>query len=139
MRDMPRRHLVLWDGDCGVCGRAIQWLEMHDRRHRFETMAFQQCPSPPMTPELRQACQEALHVLTVDGQVLRAGRACVFIIRVLGWRNAARVLSIPPFAFATEIGYRLVASNRRHISRAFGWEACALPLSSTSPSAVDEP
>lgn len=136
---MPRRHLVLWDGDCGVCGRAIQWLEKHDRRHRFEAMAFQECPSPPMTSELREECQSALHVLTVDGQVLRAGRACVFIVGVLGWRNAARVLSLQPFAFATELGYKLVAANRRHLSRAFGWQACAIPSSTATASAVDEP
>lgn len=129
MRDMPRRHLVLWDGDCGVCGRAIQWLEARDRRGRFETMPYQQCPSPPMTPELHEACGRALHVISVDGEVLRAGVACLFILRVLGWRNAARVLSLPPFLAATEVGYRLVAANRRHISRLFGWDACAIPQS----------
>lgn len=127
MRDMPRRHLVLWDGDCGVCGRAIQWLEARDRRRRFDTMPYQQCPSPPMTPELRDACSRALHVISVEGEVLRAGAACLFVLRVLGWRNAARVLSLPPLLVATELGYRLVAANRRHISRLFGWDACALP------------
>ena len=80
-----------------------------------------------MTPELYQACGQALHVITTDGKVLKAGKACLFILRGLGWRNAAWFLSLPPMLAATELGYRLVAANRRHISRLFGWDACALP------------
>jgi predicted DCC family thiol-disulfide oxidoreductase YuxK len=80
-----------------------------------------------MTPELYDACGKALHVISVEGEVLRAGKACLFILHVLGWRNAARVLSFGPLLAATELGYRLVAANRRHISRLFGWDACALP------------
>jgi predicted DCC family thiol-disulfide oxidoreductase YuxK len=80
-----------------------------------------------MTHQLYEACGKALHVVTNDGKLLQAGEACLFILRVLGWRNAARVLSLPPLLAATELGYRLVAANRRHISRLFGWDACALP------------
>ena len=77
---------------------------------------YQEAPSPPMTPELRAACRDAVHVLTRDGAVLRAGRASLFILEGLGYRSA-RLGMAPPFAWAVELGYRIVARNRRFFSR----------------------
>lgn len=69
-----------------------------------------------MTPELRAACEKAIHVLTGDGRVLRAGRASLFVLAALGHKTAARVLSPPPFLWAVEAGYRVVAANRDFFS-----------------------
>ena len=69
------RHLLLWDGACGFCRRAVEGVRRRDRDNRFEIVPYQQAPVPPMTPELAAACGKALHVLTADGQLLRAGRA----------------------------------------------------------------
>jgi len=67
-----------------------------------------------MTPELREACARAMHVRTEDGHFLRAGRATLFVLDRLGgaWRFAARVLRVPPFVWAVELGYWFVARNR---------------------------
>lgn len=70
-----------------------------------------------MTPELTAACERAMHVVTVDGRTLPAGRACVFILGELGWRRAERLLSRPSFIWAVELGYRIVAGNRTFFSR----------------------
>ena len=70
-----------------------------------------------MTPELAVACERAAHVVTVDGRILRAGRASVFILGELGWRRAAWVLAKPPFIWAVELGYWTVARNRTLFSR----------------------
>lgn len=70
-----------------------------------------------MTPELRAACERAIHVLTTDGRTLRAGRAALFVLEHLGFRRTARVLRVPPLIWAVELGYFIVARNRRFFSR----------------------
>lgn len=121
------RHLLLWDGDCGICQESVDWVRRRDRGRRFEPVPFQRAPSPPMTPELREACRRAVHVITADGRVLRAGRATLFVLREIGHPWAARVLEIPPLIWAIELGYWLVARNRNLASRLLARTSCQLP------------
>ncbi len=114
---MSEPALLLWDGECGFCRRSVEWAERHDTGNAFRALPYQQAPSPPMTPELRAACARAVHVLTADGAVLRAGRACLWVLARTGHGLLARVLAIPPLVWAVELGYWLVARNRRLASR----------------------
>jgi predicted DCC family thiol-disulfide oxidoreductase YuxK len=111
-----RRHLLLWDGKCGLCRRAVEWVRRRDRAERFEIVPYQQAPVPPMTPELRAACQRAMHVVTADGDVLRAGRASLFVLKETGNRRLAAVLGLPPLVWGVELAYRIVARNRSQLS-----------------------
>jgi predicted DCC family thiol-disulfide oxidoreductase YuxK len=111
------KDLVLWDGDCHFCGHAVRWFERRDRRGVLEFVPYQQAPSPLMTPHLRAACAAALHVITPDGQVLRAGKATLFMLEKIGWAGLARVLAFPPFVWFVELGYAFVAANRSVLSR----------------------
>lgn len=71
-----------------------------------------------MTPALFAACEKAVHVLTTDGRTLRAGRAALFILQTIGrWSLAARIFSLPPFIWLVELGYYLIARNRRFFAR----------------------
>lgn len=72
-----------------------------------------------MTPPLRAACENSLHVLTSDGRTLRAGRATLFILEQIGWGGQARLLALPPFIWFVELGYRIIAANRPLFSRFF--------------------
>ncbi len=65
-----------------------------------------------MAPSLYAACRKALHVVKADGTVLRAGRASLFILEMLGWGWIARCLATSPFVWIVELGYRIVAANR---------------------------
>ena len=109
--------LLLWDGDCGFCRRSAAWAERRDTGHAFRAIPYQQAPSPPMTPELRVACARAVHLVTADGRVLRAGRACLWVLERIGFPSLARVLALPPLVWAVELGYWLVARNRMLASR----------------------
>lgn len=106
------RAWVFWDGECGFCRRSVSWAVRHDRAGILRACPFQRAPSPPMTPRLRQACARAVHVITPDGTVLRAGRAALFLIGACGWPRAAQVLSLPPLVWLVEIAYRIVSNNR---------------------------
>lgn len=70
-----------------------------------------------MTDDLRAACARAVHVVTADGEVLRAGRATMFVLRALGYRRLGALGATPPFVWFVELGYRIVANNRRLFSR----------------------
>ena len=109
--------LLLWDGDCGLCRRSVEWAERHDSGRTFRAVTYQQAPSPPMTPELRLACARAVHLLTPEGDVLRAGRACLWVLERTGHPVLARGLALPPLVWAVELGYWLVARNRQLASR----------------------
>ncbi|MFN3650512.1 MAG: thiol-disulfide oxidoreductase DCC family protein [Armatimonadota bacterium] len=108
---------VLWDGECGFCRRTVQWLERRDRAQQFHTLPYQSAPSPPMTPELERACERAVHVITPEGRLLRAGRASLYLLQHVGWGPLAALLCWPPFIWVVEAVYWLVARNRGFVSR----------------------
>lgn len=112
-------HLILWDGDCGFCRRTTVWIMREDKWHRFEAIPYQQAPSPPMTPELRAACAESVHVIKEDGTIVRNGRAVLFILENIRRAPLARLLALPPFIWLVEWGYRIVAKHRILFSRFF--------------------
>jgi predicted DCC family thiol-disulfide oxidoreductase YuxK len=111
------RHLLLWDGRCGFCQRCVTWLMRQPGASRLHAMPYQTASSPMVTPEIRRASARAMHVLTTDGRVLKAGRASLFLLEVLGWRWTARVLGWPPFVWLVELAYKLIAVNRNRLSR----------------------
>jgi predicted DCC family thiol-disulfide oxidoreductase YuxK len=78
---------------------------------------YQDAPSPPMTDALREACARAVHVITADGRVLRAGRAALYVLSHIGWGRFARFLAYPPMVWFVELGYYIVARNRKLFSR----------------------
>jgi predicted DCC family thiol-disulfide oxidoreductase YuxK len=112
-----RRHWIVWDGECGFCRRAVEWALARDRERCFEAVPYQAVPSPPMTPQLRAACADAVHVRTSAGDWVRGGRACLFVLQRIGWPRLARLAAVPPFVWAVEAGYRVVASHRPFFSR----------------------
>jgi len=111
------RHLIVWDGECGFCRRALAWAMARDRRGEFAAVPYQEAPDPPLTPALRAACREAVHVRTRAGEWLRGGRACLFVLERVGYPGLARALRVPPLVWLVELAYRLVASNRSFFSR----------------------
>jgi hypothetical protein len=70
-----------------------------------------------MTPELAADCARALYVIRPDGTRLRAGRAILHMVGVIGHPTIARVLAWPPFVWMVEIAYWIVARNRHVFSR----------------------
>jgi predicted DCC family thiol-disulfide oxidoreductase YuxK len=71
-----------------------------------------------MTPRLYQACRRAVHVITADGRILKAGRASVFILAEIGYPSwLIRPFTRPPLVWFTELGYYLVAHNRPFFSK----------------------
>ena len=108
------KHLVLWDGDCGFCRRSVQWLEKHDR---YGHLRFEPNQTADISPELREKCRGAVHVIKADGEILRAGRAMLFCGQQTRWHQLARIAGWPIFLPFVEIGYGIIAKNRMFFSK----------------------
>lgn len=108
------KHLVLWDGECGFCRRSVKWLLRHDRFGHLQAIPSQEAE---ISEELRAACQNAVHVLKSDGEILRAGRAILFCGTQTKWNRLARIGLWPVFLPFVEVGYALVARNRGLFSK----------------------
>jgi predicted DCC family thiol-disulfide oxidoreductase YuxK len=71
-----------------------------------------------MSPSLYAACEQAVHVITADGRVIKAGRAVMFILEEIGYSCwFVRPFTWPPLVWCTELGYRIVANHRSFFSK----------------------
>ncbi|HEX8465080.1 MAG TPA: DUF393 domain-containing protein [Abditibacterium sp.] len=110
----PAKNLVLWDGECGFCRRSVAWLAKYDR---YGTLKFQPNQEADISPQLREACQNSVHVVKSDGEILRGGRAVMFCGEQTKWHRLARIAQWPIFLPFVELGYALVAKNRGLFSK----------------------
>jgi predicted DCC family thiol-disulfide oxidoreductase YuxK len=123
----PEPPVLLYDGVCGLCHRAVRWLLAHDRGRRLrfaplqgETAARLRLGHPAI-PEGLEAV-----VLVDGGRVYLRSQAFLRAAGHLGrpWRWAAALARLPPPAL--DAGYRLVARVRYRV-----WgrlDACRPPL-----------
>lgn len=70
-----------------------------------------------MTDELMRRCEHAAHLITESGEVLRAGRATLYVLSSLPRLAWLRVFLYPPLVWAAEGVYWLVARSRGVIGR----------------------
>ncbi len=112
---------VLWDGECGFCRRACDWLAgVVSSPEDYVFIPFQKAPRPPMTDAIYDACHDAIHLVLPDGEVLRGGDACRHLLEDSShWRAAGALMRVPPVSWLLEPGYATVARNRMVFSRVF--------------------
>jgi hypothetical protein len=73
---------------------------------------YQQAPRPPKSDALAARCARAVHVITPEGAILRAGRASLYVLGRIGWAGTAAIASRRPLLWLVEAGYWVVARNR---------------------------
>ncbi|MBM3773432.1 MAG: DUF393 domain-containing protein [Acidimicrobiia bacterium] len=125
------RHLILFDGVCGLCDHLVQFVLKRDRRALFRFAALQ---SRVGREAVAQACSDPSVLTTMyvvadfqsgDRRTLTKSEAALFVADQLGWpwrlALAARVVTRP----VLDRVYDLVACLRY---RAFGrFEHCMVP------------
>ena len=120
------RHLVLFDGECGLCDRAVQWILRHD-----ETGSFTFAPLQGETARTFVKMQDLETVVLVERdasgatRVYDRSRAFLRIWAQLGgiWRVLSWLRFLP--AVLTDLPYRFIAKNRiRWFGKA---DACRVP------------
>ncbi|MEM1347804.1 MAG: DCC1-like thiol-disulfide oxidoreductase family protein [Myxococcota bacterium] len=109
---------IFWDGQCGFCRRAVDWLlgQVHDP-DAYIARPYQTAPRPPMTQAIYDACPDAVHIVLPDGTVQSGGAACVTLLADSKIEFAAWMLCVPPLSWLVEPGYSFVANNRMILSK----------------------
>ena len=126
--------LVLYDGDCGLCDRAVRFLLTRDRRARLRFASLQSdwARWALARRALPAAREDSMHVVADLGTsrerlLLRSG-AALHLCGVLGFPwSLLRVFRLVP-APLRDLLYRFVARNRR---RWFAAPSC--PIGSARP------
>ena len=118
---LPPR-LVLFDGVCGFCDRAVDWLFEHDRSERLHFASLQGQTAAVLRrrhPEIPEDVDTVVYVeIDAEGEWVHLRSDAVF--RILAeltgpWRRLAWLRWIP--GPLTDAGYRFFA---RHRYRLFG-------------------
>lgn len=112
----PAKPTLLWDGECGFCGRCARWMN----RQTGDAVAYRRYQQALADyPELSEdQLAEAVHFVDAEGEVTRAAEAIYAAMAtqpryvwLACWYRKSRL-----FAMLSEWGYRRVANNRSFIS-----------------------
>ena len=114
--------ILIYDGDCGFCESACDWIRARSDAQAFEYLPCQSDERRDRFPAIaEEECMDAMQLISEDGTVFSGDRALPHILlRVRRWRWAARIFSIPGVSLFAPIAYRLIARNRMAISAMTG-------------------
>jgi len=132
---MEGRALMLYDGLCGLCNHAVQWVIRHDHADRFR-FAPQQSPLAASIFGRHGIDQEAmlksnsvylvLDVGSANERLLRQSDVTIHMLLQLSgrWRVLGYLLRAVP-SLVRNAAYRLFARNRYRLTSRY--EVCPLP------------
>lgn len=105
---------LIYDGDCRLCRRSVDWVEARDGDDRIEVIPYQSSDARERYPGIpREDLERSIHLIGPGGQVWRGARAGEELLRLLPrWRAGAFLFRIPGMRWIAERVYRTVASNR---------------------------
>lgn len=143
MRDEAALHLLLYDGECGLCHRTVRFVLARDRRRVFRFAALQ---GPVAAAELARLGGGAVDPSTIhvierfrgDRPVLHMrGRAALVVAGALGWPwSVLTVLRVLPRGWL-DAAYDLVARHRHGF---FGrTDGCLVPGPEERERFLDDP
>ena len=147
-----QRLYVLYDGRCGLCRVARQWLERQEKLVELEFLAAGSFAATRLLPTLAGTDRpEELIVVSEEGGVYRGGHAWIMCLYALeDYREWAERLSSPALLPLARQGFAMLSKQRGRISRWLGLAseheivealgrvaapACAIP--STAPDQAD--
>jgi predicted DCC family thiol-disulfide oxidoreductase YuxK len=113
--------VLIYDGNCPICQRAIEWIKGNERQDSFEMLPCQSDEVRRRFPLIGESiCMGAMQLILPDGQILSGEGALPEILRRLKrYRLAAWLFRLPGSKVLARSFYRWFASHRYHIARAF--------------------
>jgi predicted DCC family thiol-disulfide oxidoreductase YuxK len=119
--------LLVYDGSCGFCSRAVQFILRHERRHDLLFVPRDSTLGKDLRRTYHLEAVESL-LWIADGQAAIESSAVLNAAKYLGgvWSPLATLGSLCPAALRNW-GYRLIARNRRRFSS--GAATCFVPTS----------
>ena len=132
---MEGRALMLYDGLCGVCNSAVQWVIKRDHADRFRFAPQQSAVAhailsrhgiDPGTMLQNNSVYMVLEAGSEDERLLTQSDVTVNMLLLLGgrWRLLGKILRAVPL-FVRNAAYRLFARNRYRLTGQY--EVCPVP------------
>jgi predicted DCC family thiol-disulfide oxidoreductase YuxK len=123
------RHLVFYDGKCGLCDHAVQFILKFDRNAIFDFSPLQGKTADQLLQGISREDSLVLieNYKTLERKMFFFGKAAFRILWLLGgiWCLIGWINFLPSFLY--DWAYRIVAKNRHRI---FSNESCILPTPS---------
>lgn len=128
--DVRSKHLIFYDGNCGLCDKVVQLVLKIDTQEIFLFAPLQGKTAAKMLQALPQEVREADSVILIEqfrGEkpaILIFGKAAFRILWLIGgwWTPLGWISFLPSVLY--DWGYRLIARNRHLI---FRQDICVIP------------
>jgi len=123
------RHLVFYDGKCGLCDRAVQFILKIDRRKIFMFAPLQGETAASMLQDVSDSIKNADSIILIEDfhsnkpQIYLFGKAAFRILWLVGgwWKLIGWKCFLPSWFY--DWSYRLIAKYRH---RLFSQDSCIL-------------
>ena len=115
---MTTRATLIYDGECGMCRRAIEWIRGNELPGALEYLTCQSDERADRFPSIVESqCLEAMQLVLPDGTIYAGDRSLPHLfLRMRRWQWFARFFRLPVVSLLTPICYRFVARHRYAIS-----------------------
>lgn len=127
------KHLIFYDGQCGLCDRVVHWILKHDLSEQFDfaplngVTAAKKIPYNSLKLNVNSSNEDTLVLIenyqSDSPQIYILGKAAFRICWLLGgvWKVLGSLAFLPSWMYNWI--YRLVAKNRQSL---FSMEQCQL-------------
>ena len=114
---LPRRSILVFDGDCPFCRRSVARIARWDSRGAIEFIARQTEGLDTRFPRLREGdFDTGMRLITPDDAIHVGADAAYQIARRLGyWRRVAWLYHVPGIHWLTRTAYAWIAANRQSL------------------------
>lgn len=123
--------ILAYDSDCGFCSVTANWLasQAFVIGEGLELVPYDAPDLADRMPGVDESHADGgVQLLLPDGRLYRDAVAVGEIFkRTSRWWWVGQFMCLPLISWFAQIGYWIVARNRRRISRWLGWNACQLP------------
>lgn len=124
------KHLLFYDGTCGLCDHAVQFLLWADKRELFVFAPLQGTTARNVLKDLPSEYKQADSLILVENyrhpsqKFYILGKGALRIFWLLGglWTLLGVISFLPTFLY--NWAYRIIARNRHHF---FSQEQCVIP------------
>ena len=113
--------VLIYDGECSVCRKAVEWIRARARPGRFEFLSLHSGELAQRFPHLDPAaCRRGAHLLLPGGSVRIGEQGAPEVLdRIPGYRWAAGCLRLPGAGLLSRAAYRFLARRRHAIAWLF--------------------
>ncbi|WP_262148974.1 thiol-disulfide oxidoreductase DCC family protein [Chryseobacterium foetidum] len=128
MENRENKHIIFFDGDCGVCNFWVQWILQRDKKNQFMFASLQSDFGQKFLGErkLDQKQFNTLYLWKVGSYYLIKSKAIIKVLNLLGgvYKAGGFLGQIIPTAISDQL-YNVISKNRMKISN----QKCFLPTS----------